>query len=178
MNIAALYPTNKIGKCLLPVTVPGRSEFDRLPREAAMTYREEKGTVIQVKRQRAVVQMDAPASSACRGCGLCAHMGSDTRTMEVDGDGLREGDRVLVRIPRHSGYTGMLLLVVVPMLLFVAGMLAGLQMFPDGGGLPALVGVGGLVAGFGVSWLVEKLLPGGSVEVRRLERGLNLGGVS
>jgi len=137
-----------------------------------MTARQEKGTVIKVGRYKAEIQMDEPAPEVCEGCscGLCSGMSSSTaRTMEVDKDSLQEGDRVLVKVPQHSGALSMTMLFVVPMALFVLGMIAGITLIPGDGGLPVLIGLLGLVGGFGLAGLIERFaLRGTSVEVRRL----------
>ena len=136
-----------------------------------MNVSKEKGTVIRVGRSKAQIQMDEPAPEVCEGCscGLCSGMSSSTaRTMEVDRDDLQEGDRVLVEVPQHSGYLGMVMLFLVPMALFVVGMVAGLT-FAGGGGLPVVIGLGGLIGGFCLAGVIEQyVLRANKVEVQRL----------
>ena len=127
-----------------------------------MNYKEETGTVTQLRGKKAVVRIDAGAAAGCSGCGCkCSKAASGARVIEVQRNDLQKGDRVKIKVPQRSGYLGMLMIFVLPMIFCVSGMLVGLQ-FEAGPGdtnlMPLAGGAGGLGLAFGIAWVVERIV--------------------
>jgi len=124
-----------------------------------MQYREETGTVAELRQGKAIVRLDADAETKCGSCCACSIGASGVRTLVVDKNALSVGDRVRVRIPRLSGYVSMLLLFVLPLALFVAGMSLGMMFEPEGGGhglSPIVGGLLGLGVALLIAWIAER----------------------
>lgn len=132
-----------------------------------MDVREENGTVITAGPVKAEVRLDGSSPQACASCGcsMCSGTGSNVRTMEVESNGLKKGDRVVVKVPQRSGYVSLLIVFVLPMVLFLAGMLGAMQLV-ESSGVPVLAGLLGLMGGFCLAGLLDRYAFGGrSVEV-------------
>jgi positive regulator of sigma E activity len=125
-----------------------------------MKYKEENGTVTEIKGDTAVVEVHPGPDVDCSGCCACSG-GPDERYVEVPRGELEEGDDVRLRIPTFSGYVSMILLFGLPMALFITGMIAGtyLQGSEGANGMLPLVGGGvGLALSFVVVWAANRLM--------------------
>lgn len=140
-----------------------------------MDYREETGTVSKLRGRKALVKIDVAAEGGCGSCGCkCSKAADGARVIEVQRDDLQKGDRVKIRVPVRSGYLGMLMIFVLPMIFCVTGMLLGVQ-FGAGPGdsnlMPLAGGAGGLALAFGIAWLVERIVSKQApLQVQRLAR--------
>ena len=136
-----------------------------------MRYREETGTVTELDGDKAAIRLDADAGARCGFCCACSMAASGARTLKVNAKGLAPGDRVMIRIPRYSGYVSMLLLFVLPLGLFVVGMSLGMMLEPEGAGhgfspiVGALLGLGVALL---IAWLAERRLSRHAIEVHRV----------
>lgn len=137
-----------------------------------MQYHEDTGTVMEVTEEKALVRLDHERSKDCGGCCACSALGgAGLPTIEVERDGLEQGDRVEVRIPRVNAYLSMLLVFGLPVALFMAGISVG-QLFEGEerlGGTAALGGIIGIIVAFLIAWLVNRTITGGArPEARKL----------
>jgi len=138
-----------------------------------MRYREEAGTVTELRNEEALIQLDPGSEQRCRSCCAgCSTAASGARILKVQRGDLREHDRVRVEIPAHSMYLSILLVFVTPMVLFVGGIALGIKLESGGGGhgmLPIIGGVLGLALAFVIAWLAErKISTSAEIEVQRL----------
>ena len=124
-----------------------------------MWYREETGTVTELREKKAVIRLDADAGTKCGFCCACSIAASGVRTLAVDRNDLSVGNRVRVHVPRLSGYVSILLLFVLPLALFVAGMSLGMMFEPEGAGhglSPIVGGLLGLGVALLIAWIAER----------------------
>jgi positive regulator of sigma E activity len=140
-----------------------------------MKMMEHAGTVVEVEDERAVVELEeGERCGSSVTCGCCNALQGGRRRLQVDRNGLKAGDNVQVMVPAVSGYVSVLVVFVLPMVLFIAGILIGQQFEPPGGANGLATIVGGL-AGVGVAVLVamavNRLLTGGrsNIQVRRVD---------
>lgn len=110
------------------------------------------GLVVDIGRERAEVAVTPrPGEVACRvGCGCC---GAGPGRLYVPRGDLEVGDHVRVTLPACSGWLSMLVVLVLPMALFVAGMVAG-SAFEAHRGSPGLPTIAGGVLGFALAVLI------------------------
>lgn len=123
-----------------------------------MQYVEDTGTVVAVDADKATVKLDHKRSDDCKSCCTCSAFGSDQFTIQVERGDLQEGQRVRARIPRVNEYLSMLLVFVLPMVLFIAGIFVGRTFESDDqiGSAAVLGGIVGLVVAFTFAWMVNR----------------------
>ncbi|RJP31902.1 MAG: hypothetical protein C4536_07035 [Actinobacteria bacterium] len=115
---------------------------------AAMRERREEGMVVAVRGD--IAQVLLRRSRLCDGCGsCCVTVDEETMLAEADnGVGARQGDRVIVGLPKGLSIRAAYILYGIPLLAFLVGLgvgaLLGSALF-GGGGSVAL----GLVCAFG-----------------------------
>ena len=152
----------------------GRLYEERARREYAMEYREDTGTIVALSGERATVLLDhEPQEAACAGCHACSVLPSGRATIGVERNGLEEGDRVRVRIPRVNAYLSMAVLFGVLILLVGAGLIIGSALQgPDSSGGPALLGGAiGLLVAMAVAWAANGLIARrAAAQVQRIDR--------
>jgi len=112
------------------------------------------GLVVDVSATVAEVSVRTGPSdgSDCATCGVtrgcCSGGPTGARKFYVDRGTLGEGDHVRLTVPTCSGYTGMLLMFMMPMALFILGAALGAATEPPdaGSGVPTILGgIAGLV---------------------------------
>ena len=141
-----------------------------------MKAQEHRGKVIEVEGGNAVVQLEADEQCGFHlKCACCGWSAREPRLIRVSRDDLAPGDAVRVLIPAYAGYLSVLLVFVLPVTLFVAGLLVGGR-FEDGSGAHGMPTVVGGVAGFALAVLVaafvnRRLMGAGSFQVVRLGPG-------
>lgn len=133
---------------------------------------EHTGTVIETDGERAVVEFEAgQACGTMRACACCGGAQGGPRRVVVRQEGLSVGERVELSIPGYRGYLSTLLVFVLPMAGFIAGMIVGAQFEPTPAHDVATLigGVIGLGAAVCVAVAANRLLTrlGGDIEVRR-----------
>ncbi|MGD2176016.1 MAG: SoxR reducing system RseC family protein [Candidatus Brocadiaceae bacterium] len=141
-----------------------------------MKKTEHMGTVVQVKRRGAVVELKpGPHCTSAFACSCCGSIDPGQRRIIVRGRQLEEGDRVRVLLPACAGWLGPLVTLLLPLLLLGAGALVGWLAAgrTTAREAPILAGAAcGFVLAIGVAVLVNRKLEGpGSVEVHRLSSG-------
>jgi positive regulator of sigma E activity len=85
----------------------------------------EEGVVRAVTASGARVALNAAGCAQCGSCGVCREQG---RVVELDADapeGVRPGDRVIVEVPGPGPLRGAVVLLLVPLLAFFAGIVLG-----------------------------------------------------
>jgi len=156
---------------------------------------EERARVVSVEPGGAV-WVEAARASTCGGCAARGGCGSAllarvlgqrrARVRALGGEGLAPGDAVLIGIPERALVRGSLALYAVPLLLMLAGALAGeyiaeLGLAAGREGASVLAGLGGL--GLGLLWLrrfgrrIRDNLDYQPVVLRRLDAGAVAGDV-
>jgi len=141
-----------------------------------MKAREHRGRVIEVENDQAVVRLETDQQCGLHlKCACCGWSAREPRLIRVSRDDLALGDAVRVFIPAYAGYLSILLVFVLPVVLFVAGLIVGGQL-EDGSGAHGMPTVVGGVVGFAVAVLVaafvnRRLMGAGSVGVVRLGPG-------
>ncbi len=124
---------------------------------------QETGDVIQVRANRAAVQIRGQRTERCAGCTACRALGEHGLVLWIETPDLRVGDRVTVDVPLVSPWRALLLVFGVPLAAVVAGIVAGsewawlqaaLGLGADSAGL-ALGALGGLAA-FAAAWLADR----------------------
>jgi positive regulator of sigma E activity len=138
-----------------------------------MGSREVTGTVVGVSDGRASVCLDADQSCGpALGCACCSLGRREGQTIRIAARGLQEGERVRVLMPAYATYVSILAVFVLPVVLFVVGLVVGGTFEAGEGGRDLPTIIGGL-CGFGVAVLValavNRLLKN-SYEVRPLGR--------
>jgi positive regulator of sigma E activity len=125
-----------------------------------MKYVTEEGTVQAVEEDKATVRLDHKVKESCGSCCACSSFQAGPETIEVPSDGLEEGDRVEVRIPRVNPFLSMLLIFGLPLAFFMSGIAVGQQMQGGAriGTLSVVGGIVGLVLAFLIAWLMNHLL--------------------
>ncbi len=137
-----------------------------------MKTQEHKGEVIGVEGGEAIVRLEANEScGSYLTCACCAWSAREPRVIRVPHGDLAQGDAVRVFIPTYAGYLSVLLVFVLPVVLFVAGLIVGGQ-FEDGSGAHGMPTVIGGLFGFALAVLLavlanRRLMAAGSVEVVR-----------
>jgi len=124
----------------------------------------EQGVVREVKDGKAYVEIALDKDPACASCSAlrgCCRIGPGTTRIELDAPaGLRAGDRVLLEVPTPSPLRSALLLLLAPLLLFVAGMGFGHWLVTRGalGGDEgsAAIGIALMGAWYVGTWLHER----------------------
>ena len=87
----------------------------------------EQGVVVAVTDGVARVAMDATEHTRCGACGLC-RAAKDGKQMLLDArapEGISVGDRVTVEVPLPGPGRSAVLLLLVPLVLFVGGLILG-----------------------------------------------------
>jgi len=100
------------------------------------------GVVESVGDGKAELVLNAPpGGEACGSCRACAATAMGGRRLTVERDGLKKGDAVRVTMTVPSAYVSALIVFVVPMAMFIAGMAVAGRFEPaDGSGLVTLLG--------------------------------------
>ena len=109
----------------------------------------EPGEVVEVRDGSAIVSMAAAAHAQCGSCGMCkmAEDGERRLTAVRAPEGVQPGDKVTVEIPVPGPAQSAAILFLVPLVIFIGGLLAAEQLrasgvIPGGGGLSVLVALG------------------------------------
>jgi len=117
----------------------------------------EQATVSEVRGQTVV--LGCKRRGSCKSCGS-AFCKTDTRSFEARntrGYDLTPGDVVDVYLEPGKTIGAGFLVLIVPLLLFIAAFLVAGRIAPAASeGVKALFGLGGLAAGFGLSWLYSR----------------------
>ncbi len=119
-----------------------------------MRRKEIQGKVVEIEGDKAVVQLEE--HEACPGsfsCACCAGASREPRKLRVEASGLKEGDTVRVSIPAYAGYLGTVVIFLLPVALFVAGMLVG-GLLEGGEGANGMGPIIGGICGFGLALLI------------------------
>jgi len=133
------------------------------------------GEVVEVGDGQAVVRLEAGERCGIGfRCACCASVKPDARTVRVPGEGLEVGDTVQVAIPAYTGYLSTFVVFILPIALFVVGMVVG-GMLESGQANDMGPIIGGAV-GFGiavaVALVVNRMLGRADrFEVRRISQG-------
>ncbi|MFO7956856.1 MAG: SoxR reducing system RseC family protein [Candidatus Brocadiia bacterium] len=133
------------------------------------------GEVVEVEDGKAVVRLEAGERCGIGfSCACCASVKPDARTVRVSGEGLEVGDTVQVAIPAYTGYLSTFVVFILPIGLFVAGMIVG-GMLESGQANDMGPLIGGAV-GFGIAvaiaLAVNRMLGRADrFEVRRIRQG-------
>jgi positive regulator of sigma E activity len=133
------------------------------------------GEVVEVEDGKAVVRLEAGERCGIGfSCACCASVKPDARTVRVPGEGLEVGDTVQVAIPAYTGYLSTFVVFILPIGLFVAGMIVG-GMLESGEAHDMGPLVGGAV-GFGIAVVIalavnRMLGRADRFEVRRIRQG-------
>ena len=126
----------------------------------------EQGLVVEwIEPGTARIAMDAAGHAQCGSCGLCRReAGGRQLLIDVRTDrSLKAGDRVTVEIPTPNAAVSGVLLLLVPLVLFVAGILLGEWLrgrgtIPAGSWASVLIGFLFMVGAFGVAALYDRHL--------------------
>ena len=110
----------------------------------------EDGVVVEVLDAQTVrIAMDAAGNPRCESCGICRRdPGANCVLLDVrTAAQLKVGDRVTVEIPAPGAAVSGLLLMLVPLVLFIAGILLGDSLrergiLPGGTWVSVLLGLG------------------------------------
>jgi sigma-E factor negative regulatory protein RseC len=121
----------------------------------------EEGVVRSIAGGMAVVE--SVASDACASCGArgaCHSLGGERARMVTARNqaGAREGDRVLLAIPRRSALGAGFLVYLGPVLATIAGAALGKRLFQDWGGDPQAGAIVLALAFLAGSWLALRWL--------------------
>jgi len=110
----------------------------------------ETGTVVDLEGGQAAVRIRSERSDACGGCKACQAHGGGDFVLWLDAEDLKEGDRVTVEVAVPGPWRAMLLVFVLPLTSFVAGVLMG----SEWQGFQQMTGLGreasGIVSGMGL----------------------------
>jgi len=111
------------------------------------------GTVVAVEKDTALVELKPdPACAGSFSCSCCSLKPAEPRRVRVWKGDLEEGDTVYVGIPAYAGYLSTFVVFILPLVLFVTGLLVGARWESGGAhGLPTLVGA---AIGFGTAVLI------------------------
>ena len=121
------------------------------------------GRVVDVSETKAEVLVRPADGGGCGvGCGCCGSGAGVARRFFVRRGELKEGDWARITMPACSGYVSTLVVFVLPMLMFIGGMIAGSAIQPGSGNdmTTVLGGVVGFALAIGVAVLVNKKLTG------------------
>jgi len=133
---------------------------------------EHTGVVREVQGDEAVVEFELPRDcGSCFACSCSSVLEDRTRTVRVPRGDLEAGESVLISIPAYAGYLSMFLVFVLPLGLFVAGILVGGRLEGATGthGGPTLAGgLAGFLAGFALAVAFNKKAGTAGYRVSRL----------
>lgn len=123
----------------------------------------EQARVLDVRDGKAKVEVQHRGGSCCSGCSLCEIGVGGRRVMELTAPpDVHVGDAVTLEVPTRSVLAGVLVLMVIPLVLLVAGVFAGVSLWSAEGrdgamDLPAF-GLGFLLMAvwYAGIWLVER----------------------
>jgi len=125
--------------------------------------RELNGSVVKVEGGRAVIQLEPDES--CGGgfsCACCSLSRREGQVIRIEAQGLEPGEAVRVSVPGYAGYVSSLVVFLLPVALFMAGVLVG-GLFEGAEGARGTASVLGGVCGFALAVLI-------AVAVNRLLR--------
>ncbi len=125
-----------------------------------MNYVEDTGVVKSVGDGGATVRLDHRSTEECGSCCACSAFSGGLPEIRVPQDGLQEGRRVRVRIPRSNPYLSIFFVFVLPLALFMGGVLTGQQLHGGDrlGAAAALGGALGLLLGLATARTANRLL--------------------
>jgi sigma-E factor negative regulatory protein RseC len=114
----------------------------------------ERATVHQVSERDVTVALRPPACGGCAACGVFASRDQQLlRAANPQGLEVRPGDRVEVSYPPRRAIGAGFVVLVLPLVLFVAGFAVAGALGITNEPLKVLAGFAGLALGFGVAWL-------------------------
>ena len=122
-----------------------------------------------------MVKLICGANEACRSCkanSLCSAKSREVSAVNLKGISIRRGDKVEFFIPPGKTILAGFVVLILPLLTFILAFIMAGRLFPGvGEGLQALAGLGGLAAGFSLSFLYNGLTKKKNVPVitRRVE---------
>ncbi len=115
-------------------------------------------TVISYTKQQAVLSCTSSTCSSCAGnsfCNVKAHTYTALNPQKIE---IKPGDEVEVFLPPGKTIFSGFLVLIFPLILFIAGfLLTGVFIDGAGEGIQALGGFLGLSAGFGLGFLFGRL---------------------
>ncbi len=125
----------------------------------------ENGVVTKIEDHTATVALKAEPHEQCKSCGLCK-ASSDGRTMLAEmpaTEGLHVGDRVRVDIPMPGRVFSATLLMLMPLIAFMAGLFLGewlrsRHVIPGGSGVSVLLGLALMGACYLIAAAVDRRL--------------------
>jgi positive regulator of sigma E activity len=86
----------------------------------------EEGVVISLHNGKATIEISKTAAEACARCGVCISAGDVKKLLEVQSvPGLSEGNKVTIGVDTPSAYTGIALLLFLPLIAFFFGCIVG-----------------------------------------------------
>lgn len=115
-------------------------------------------TVIEIHNQEVLLGCLTSGCKSCAGSSFCNVSGKTFTALNTDGLSLKVGDLVDVYLPPGKTIISGFMILMVPLLLFLAGLLGVQYLVPGAGeGMQAVGGFVGLAAGFGVGFLFGQL---------------------
>ena len=108
----------------------------------------ETGTVIAIDNGTATIEMAAAAHSGCGSCGLC-RAGADGKTMTIEvsvTEGLAVGDGVTIEIPGPDPGMSAVIVFLLPLVCFMAGLGVGAWLLPGRHALAVGIGLAAMAA--------------------------------
>jgi sigma-E factor negative regulatory protein RseC len=122
-----------------------------------------------------MVKLICGANEACRSCkanSLCSSKSREVSAVNRKGLSISKGDTVEIFIPPGKTIFAGFVVLIFPLLTFILAFVVAGRLFPGvGEGLQALAGLGGLAAGFSLSFLYNGLTKKKNVPIitRRVE---------
>ncbi|MBN2509722.1 MAG: SoxR reducing system RseC family protein [Spirochaetales bacterium] len=119
----------------------------------------EHATVIEIHGQKVTLGCIASACASCQASGACSVKESRYEALNKKDLALSPGDKVQVYLPPAKTIGAAFGVMIFPLLLFIAGYLAGSRVLGiNSEGVNVLIGLGGLAAGFGVNLVFSAIL--------------------
>jgi positive regulator of sigma E activity len=118
------------------------------------------GSVTEVAGDRATVllQPDAACGQGA-GCAHCALFRPEAHAIQVPRDDLEPGDLVRIQVAKGDVYRSVIVVFILPPVLAIAGLAAGLQLGGAAGTWPAVAGfAAGLLIAIAIALLVNRVL--------------------
>lgn len=117
---------------------------------------------------------DAAGCKTCAGKGFCSVQERTYEALVDEGVAVELGDTVEVHLPSGQTVFSAFLVMIVPLLLFMAGFMASRRLLGlEGEGIPTLFGLAGLGLGFLLSFIYSRSRSQGSKGMPRVTRRLS-----
>ena len=133
----------------------------------------DRATVRNIDGERVTLVCGTDAGCTnCKAGSLCSAKTREVSAVNRRGITLHQGDTVEFFLPPGRTILAGFIVLILPLITFIAAFLAAGTLFPESGeGLRALIGLGGLAAGFGIGFLYNVFTKKKSVPeiLRRLE---------